>query len=150
MGDLRWIAENWFVALNAVGVVGGLFFTAISFRSETHTRKVANLLTITRSHRELWLTLLYRPDLGRVLDPVVDLRKKPITREEEIFAKLLILHVSSVFYATKEELVVKVEGLRRDVSSAFSLPIPRAIWEKMKPLQNNDFVEFVESSLSWK
>jgi hypothetical protein len=31
-----------------------------------------------------------------------------------------------------------------------SLPIPRAIWEKVKVVQNDDFVAFVESCRNWK
>jgi hypothetical protein len=40
--------------------------------------------------------------------------------------------------------------LRRDVAQFFSLPIPRAVWEKTKVTQNDDFVAFVESCLNWK
>ena len=32
----------------------------------------------------------------------------------------------------KDQLVVKLEGLRRDVSQFLSLPIPKVIWEKTK------------------
>ena len=54
------------------------------------------------------------------------------------------LHLSNAYYAMKDEMVVKVEGLRKDVGSFFSLPIPGAIWEKTKQFQNRDFVAFVE------
>ena len=49
-----------------------------------------------------------------------------------------------------DQLVVKVEGLRRDVAQFFSLPITREVWEKIKVLQNDDFVTFVESCRNWK
>ena len=150
MGGLRWIAENWVTALNAVGVVGGLFFTASSFRSETKTRRIANLLTITRNHREIWADFYRNRELTRVLDATADLAKRPITRDEEIFANLVILHLSSVFYALKDELVTHQEGLRRDVSSFLSLPIPLAVWERNKVLQNDAFVTFVEQCRNWK
>jgi hypothetical protein len=42
MGSLRWLTENWFTLLNVVGVIGGLFFTGYSLRSETKTRRIAN------------------------------------------------------------------------------------------------------------
>src|ERR1700729_1767635 len=98
MGGLQWLAQNWVIALNAVGVIGGLFFTAISFRSETKTRRVANLLTITTNHREIWNEFSIRPELRRVLNPLADIAKNPITREEEEFVNMVILHVSSVHY----------------------------------------------------
>jgi hypothetical protein len=34
--------------------------------------------------------------------------------------------------------------LRQDVRSFFSLPLPKAVWEKTKIFQNQDFVKFVE------
>ncbi len=53
MGILRWLAENWFTLLNVIGIVGGLFFTGHSLRSETKTRRVANLLSLTQAHRDI-------------------------------------------------------------------------------------------------
>ncbi len=151
MSDMEgWILENWFTLLNAVGIVGGLFFTAFSLRSETKTRRVANLLTITANHREVWKEFAHNPQLKRVLDASANLLKHPVTPEEEVFVNLVLLHISSVYYAMKDELVVKLEGLRRDVSQFLSLPIPLTIWEKSKLVQNDDFVAFVESCLNWK
>ncbi len=98
-----------------MGVVGGLVFTAASFRSEAKTRRVANLLTITKNHRDIWANFYRTQELARVLDASADVAKRFVTREEEIFVNLVILHLSSVFYAMKDELVIKLEGLRRDV-----------------------------------
>ena len=67
-----------------------------------------------------------------------------------MFVNLVILHISSVYYALQDELVITLEGLRRDVSEFLSLPIPKVIWEKTKLLQNDDFVTFVESCRNWK
>ena len=131
-------------------MVGGLFFAGISFRSEAKTRRIANLLTITKNHRDLWADFYRRPDLGRVMNAAADLLKQPVTLDEEIFVKMVIFHTSSVFYAMKDDLVINQEGLRRDVSSFFSLPIPLAVWERVKVLQNDSFVAFVESCRNWK
>jgi hypothetical protein len=147
MGDMqgpRWIADNWVTILNAVGVVGGLFFTAVALRSETKTRRIANLLTITTNHREIWKEFSRSPHLARVLDPAVNVTKKPVVADEEEFVNFVILHLSSVYYALKEGMAVEYNGLRRDVRLFLSLPIPRAVWEKTKVFQNEDFVEFVE------
>jgi hypothetical protein len=144
MEGFRWLIENWFTALSAVGVVGGLFFTAVSLRSETRTRKISNQLAMTANHREVWKELFHRPELKRVLDAKADVRKPTITPEEEAFVSMVVLHVSSVYEALKNELVIKQQGLKRDVEMFFSLPIPRAIWERIKVVQNEDFVAFVE------
>jgi len=147
MGDmegLRWIVENWFTALSAIGVVGGLYFTAVSLRSETKTRKIANLLAMTANHREVWKEIFHSPELARVVDSSADVAKQSITPEEQAFVNMVVLHISSVYETLKDELVIKQEGLRRDVGLFFSLPIPRAVWEKTKLFQNQDFVAFVE------
>ncbi len=143
----RWIVENWFVLLQSVGIIGGLLFTTFSLRSETITRRVSNLLAMTESHRELWTEFYWNPKLTRVLDAPADTVQ--ITREEEIFVNLVILHLNSVFYARKSGLVFKLEGLRRDIGWFLSLPIPKAVWEKTRVLQNDDFVAFVESCRNW-
>lgn len=150
MGGLRWIAENWVIALNAVGVVGGLFFNASSSRSETKTRRVTNLLTITRNHREIWADYYRNPELARVLDTSPDLVKQPVTRKEEIFANLVILHLSSVFYALKDDLLITQEGLRRDVVAFLTKPIPLVVWDRVKLVQNKAFVDYVEACRNWK
>ena len=82
-----------------------------------------------------------------MIDPVADVVKLPVTPAEEFFVGLIISHINSVFYATNDELVVEWEGLRRDVGSFFSLPIPNAVWHRTKLLQNQDFAAFIDSSL---
>ena len=148
IGD--WVAANLFNLLSAVGVIGSLWFTAISLRSETKTRRVANLLTITASHREIWSEFLKNEKLARVRDANANLLKQPVTDAERVFVTFVILHMSSVFHAMSDQLVVKVEGFRRDIAQFFSLPVPRDVWEKSKVLQNDDFVAFVESCRNWK
>ncbi len=145
MEGLRWILENWFTVLSAVGVIGGLFFTAFSLRSETKTRKISNLIAMTANHREVWKELFHRPELARVVDSSADVTKQMITSDEEAFVNMVVIHTSSVYEALKDELLIKQEGLRRDVGLFFSLPIPRAIWERIKVVQNEDFVAFVET-----
>ena len=153
MGDMDlppWLTENAFELLNAVGIIGGLFFTGHSLRSETKTRRVANLLALTEAHRNIWKEQLHSPALARVLEPVVDLTKHPITLGEETFVNLVIQHLSVVFHTMRDELTIKPEGLRRDVASFFSLPIPLAVWEKLKIVQDDEFIAFVEEARNWK
>lgn len=146
----EWLSQNWFNLFSAAGIIGSLWFTAVSLRSETKTRRVANLLTITANHREIWTAFLENEKLARVRDAGADTTKQPVTDAEKIFVTFVILHMSSVFHAMSDQLVVKVEGLRRDIAQFFSLPIPREVWEKIKVLQNDDFVAFVESCRNWK
>jgi hypothetical protein len=142
-----WVSQNWFTLLSAVGIIGGLLFTAISLRSDTKTRRIANLLTITANHREVWKEFLNNPNLARICDTTADMAKQPVTDAERVFATLVILHMNSVYYAMSDQLVVEYEGLRRDIGRFISRPVPKAVWEKIKPFQNDDFVKFIESAL---
>jgi hypothetical protein len=123
-------------------------FTAVSLHSETKTRRIANLLTITANYRDVWKEFLHQPKLARVLDPSVDLESQPVTPEEKLFVTMVISHTNSVHEAIQDELLAKQEGLRRDVKMFFSLPIPNAVWTSVKLLQNQDFAAFIESSLN--
>ena len=109
-----------------------------------------NLLSITSNHRELWTELFRRPELRRVLDPAPDLECRPITVNEQLFVILLALHVSSVYEALKEDLLISQEGLRRDIWWIFSRPIPQIVWREIKVMHNDDFVDFLESCLNWQ
>lgn len=142
-----WVAQNWFNVLSGLGIIGSLLFTSASLRSETKTRRIANLLILTQNHRELWSELFSHPRLARVLDPAPDLSAQPITIEESYYVNIIIQHLNSAFEATKSGLVIKPEGVTDDVRWLLSLPIPREMWKKLKFLQNNDFVAFIEECL---
>ena len=38
-------------------------------------------------------------------------------------------------------------GLTLDIQIFFALPVPRAAWPEIRPLQNRDFVDFLEARL---
>jgi hypothetical protein len=111
---------------------------------EATVRHVENLFTLTRNHREIWTSLVDRPELSRVLEPAVDLIGNPISQSERLIVLFLILHLASSFEAQKRGMYLSEQGLRKDVSQFFELPIPAAVWTELKPLQSRDFVEFVE------
>jgi len=142
MGE--WLTANWFTALNALGIISSFVFTAASLRSETKTRRIANLLKLTQNHRELWSELFSQPDLKRVFDVSADLLARPITLNEHFFVNMAIQHLNSAYQAMKSGLVIKPEGVSEDIRWFFSLPIPKMVWDTLRDLQNNDFAEFVE------
>lgn len=135
-----WLTENWFNLFSSAGIIGGLWFTAVSLRSETKTRRIANLLVINGNYREIWRELFRRPELSRVLDASADVKAQPVTPEEELFINLVISRINRVFYTMDDDLVVKLEGSRKDMAEFFSRPVA-------KPLQNRDFAEFMESAM---
>ena len=126
-------------------MAGGLWFTGYSVHEDAKARRVANLFVAIQAHRELWSDFYRRPGLWRILDASADLVKHPSTFDEEGFVKLVMQHMNGVFQAMQKGMVFKPEGVRPDVRAFLSLPIPKAVWEKMKVLQNTDFVSFIES-----
>jgi len=142
-----WVSNNAFELISALGIIGGLLFTAASFVSEAKTRRIANLLALTQNHRELWKVFYRDCDTTRLMEPSVDLQTAPITRAEQIYVTAVIHHLSSVYRAMKDDLTMKPEGIEEDVRRFFSLPIPKTVWDKIKRLQDRDFVGFVEDCL---
>ena len=140
----QWFAQHGFTLLQSTGIIAGLLFNALAFRADAKSRRVTNFITVTAHHREIWSRFAAQPELFRVLDPNADLNVTPITREEELFTRDLILHLSSAHQAMRDGWLMKWEGLPRDVRWFFSLPIPKAVWERLKPLQNREFVRFVD------
>jgi hypothetical protein len=142
-----WFSKNWFELFSSIGIIASLWVAIFSLRSETKTKRIGNLLTITGNHREIWKEFLNNPKLARIHAPDTDTTKHPVTDAERVFINLVILHTNSVYYAMNDQLVVEYEGLRRDIAEFFSLPVPKAVWIKIKLLQNQDFAAFIESSL---
>ena len=145
-----WAIQHIFELFSAIGIIGGLWFSAFSRRSEAKTRRIANLISITANHREVWKVFLNDKQHARVLDPLADVGKQPITEAERAFTVMLILHINSMYFASKDELVIQLEGWRRDIAEFLALPIPGEVWNKIKVLQNEDFVAFVDSCQNWK
>ena len=148
MDSLNWFQDNWFTFLQSLGIIGGLFFTGIALNIDAKVRRVGNLFTVTKHHREIWTTLYDRPELKRVVDASADLNSNAISDEEELFVHLLILHLASSYRAAKAGMHLLRGEIRADVTAFFSLPIPRAVWERTKRFQDRDLVAFVEECLS--
>jgi len=143
-GVIAFIARNWLEVLQSVGIIVGLFTTGYTLRKETQARRVGNLFTVTKHHREIWSFMIEKPELARVLNPHVDLTRQPITDSERLFVRFLILHLATSFEAQKREMYLTMEGLKKDVQNFFGLPIPRAIWEEAREYQQRDFMAFVD------
>ena len=146
MGFLGWVEEHWFTLLQTLGIVGGLIFSGLGFRLDVKSRRISNLIALTAGHRDIWSEFYRRPELARVLNPNVNLQEAPITETERLFVTLIIVHLSCTYHALENALSVKPDALRQDIKGLFSLPIPRAVWENMKSLQDREFVKFVEGT----
>ena len=144
MEFLNWVRDNWFVALQSLGIIAGLFFTGFALLIDARVRKVANLFEVTKQHREIWTLLYSREDLKRVMNPKANIGDSPVTEDEKLFVNLLILHLASSHRAAKAGMFSLPTELDADIKAFFSWPIPRAVWEMMRPLQEPDFAAFVD------
>lgn len=143
---LSWIELNWLSLLQGAGIVSGLFFTALSIRRDTKSRKISDLLTLASHHRELWEELNEKPGLDRILATEVDLVSAPITPREEAFLNRVIQHFNTSWLIAREGALLTATALAADVSWFFSLPIPRRVWEQTKEGRDWRFVKFIEKA----
>jgi hypothetical protein len=121
-----------------------LLTSAYTIWKESEVWRIQNLFTLTKNHREIWSQVVEKPDLARVLEAALDLRKNAVTEAERLFVLFLILHLASSFEATRHGMYFAEHGLRADVRRFFTLPIPRMVWKEIKEYQRPDFVGFIE------
>jgi hypothetical protein len=137
MEPFNWIANNWFDLFQTGAVLLTLFATLHTIRQDTRSRKVGNAIALTNSHREMWSLLLHDPRLKRVLDAKADLSRCPPTLEEELFVQMLLLHLRMALKAREAKQEFGDENIAADVHEVFGLPIPRAVWNRTKHLQDS-------------
>jgi hypothetical protein len=142
MAGLTWLDSNWFSLVQTVGIVGGLIFTASTIRENSKERRMSNMLTLSDRHRALWNEAVQRKELDRVFQPDADL-KNPTTITEEEFLNLAMIHYELGWRLAKSIGRDEARAQERDACNFFSLPLPRAFWEKSKGFRNQRFVRYV-------
>jgi hypothetical protein len=147
---LFWLNQNWFSLIQTFGILGSIWLTIASLRRETRARKLGDYLTLAGQHRELWSEAHRRPDLARIFQTELDLVAQPISVAEEEFLRLVIVHFSSGWLLARNDFVISLEVIAADVRAFFSLPLPRAIFERAKVSTDPAFVAFVEEALHIK
>jgi hypothetical protein len=143
----QWIGGHWFDLLQSAGIIGGLLFAAHTLRKDERARAISNTIAINEQYSRIWHEFYERPALARILKKDADVNRQPVSGEEALFVKTLILHLDTVRRAMTAGIFTEIQGLRKDTRDFFTLPIPKAVWEKITPFQDKDFVAFVESAL---
>lgn len=145
---LQWLDADAHAWIQSLGIMAGLCFTAFGFRAEAKSRQSENLIRITESHRALWTRYDDSPELHRVLDPAADVTQEPVTPQEARFVQFLILHIHLTYQLSKGGVYRQPERVREDIRGLISLPVPHAVWRKLRGFQNRDFVRFIDESLT--
>ena len=143
-----WLEANWFNFIQTAGIFLGLLFTALALRRDVRERRLSNLLALKTEHRELWSIIHENPRLARILDSEVDLIANPITEEETVFLRQMIVHFAVSWQSLRDGMTLNPDGFKRDVSAIFSLPLPRAAWREVRDIQHPEFVAFVEEAIN--
>lgn len=108
------------------------------------------LMTQEKWHRALWQEAENREELKNVfLDAPLPARGCALSVAETEYLNRVIL-----FYQTSWRIAglvdrAELELLSMDAGEFFSLPRPRAVWEKTKRFKNPYFIRFVERALKF-
>ena len=145
-----WVLGHGQDSLQVVGIVAGLVFTALGLRTETRSRRIQTLITLTQQHRDIWEEVTRRPELRRVTDVNADLKARPVTAEEARFVGFVILHIHCWVRAQQAGEVARIETFERDLRALFALPVAAAVWEQRRLFLDQDFVAFIHCTLSEK
>ena len=121
--------------------------TAAAAHREAKAREIENILTLSDHHRNLWSEIAEKPELQRIFQTNVDVLKKPATVIEEVFLNEAAAHFLTGWRISKAGGITTLKELAIDAKWFFSLPLPRAIWEKTKKNRNRRFVTFIDKSL---
>lgn len=148
MGILGWIGAHGFDFLQTASILVGFFTAAYTIRTDTKERKIGNLFSLTNAHREIWSRLYERKELSRVLSESVNLRREPVTAEEELFVHTLILHLRTAFKARELGMQFDDDAVAADIRQFLNRPIPRFVWDCSKVFQDSDFVKFVDGCIT--
>ena len=142
------LTEHWHSLLESIGIIGGLLFTGITVRRDLEARRVSEQLTLNSQHRRLWGQLHRRKGLSRMLEPERNLKILPVTREEELFLELAFVHFHTAWLICREEnSLTPLPVLSADAGHFFKLPVPQAVWRRVRSTHQREFVQFIEEAM---
>lgn len=147
MEALQWVQDHGFDLFQTVGIIGSLWFTHRTVKTDEKGRRLDSLLKVTEHHFNIWSLYLSDPSLREIMAKEESKDREP-TDTERVFVNFLILHLNLSFQASKLGLYTNPERLCDDIRSFFSRPIPYRVWMNARTLQDADFVAFVDGALS--
>ncbi len=137
-------AYSYLELLQAISIIAGLLFTAVTIIRNTKARKASNLIALNNSQRHVWSNILKSGHEKRILSREADIKNKSVTPEEKVLIVSAILHLYTVFQVEKLGQLSDVDGMEKDIQHFFQNPLVAEVWQKNKEFQNRDFVKYVE------
>jgi hypothetical protein len=148
MGLLHWIVEHAEVVYGSSALTVGLIFDGWGHFAHAKEVRQANQHTIIAHHREIVKDIRSDPYLKRVLDPDAD--GSTLSIQEIHGVNPLFLHLYSNFRASKARLYRMPQHIDADLRFTLNLPVPAAVWEKLKGYYDDDFVAYVDGIVNGK
>jgi hypothetical protein len=142
-----WFQNNWPNLIGAAGIIGSLWASTITIREDCKWRQISNLIALDERQRAVLGEIRQRPELKRILSENADLLSQPLTPEEEVSMWQIVQQLETGWRVEKVLNRGELKFLARDVGSFLSLPLPRAVWERLKEFRNPNFVRFVTRAI---
>jgi hypothetical protein len=142
-----WVDGNWFNVMQTVGIAGSMWLTMAAANRDAKAKEIENLLSLSEHHRELWKEIPQRMDLARIFQTDGDVLLTPPTVAETEFLNLVFVHFQTGWRVAKAGGITTLKEMKSDIRDFFSLPLPRAVWEKTKSARNKTFASFVDECL---
>lgn len=102
----------------------GLAFTAVQLRRTARAARVANLLALTKDHRELWTMLLGNENLRSIILSDSEVESiKDLTFEEQQMINFFLLHMAAAFELHRVGLITRNRASAADIAALMSLPM---------------------------
>ena len=141
------LKEYWFELIQSIAIFFTLIVSLYTIKTNTKTIQAHTILEITISHRDLWGHIYSNKKHGRVLSEKPNLKMKPPTEDEILFANMLLLHIQVSYLNISSKSVKKVQGFVEDIKEVLSFPIPNMVWNQNKFFYDKKFVKYVEKNI---
>lgn len=141
------LLENWFDLLQSAFIVGGFILSYFATHNDIRSRKVEHLLHINQSYGEIWGKTYAQPELLRIREANLDLKKHPVTHAEQRMVTETIIHIYAIYEAIRSGQLDKGE-MEKDIGDFLRLPIPNVVWQEVKGYQNKQFADYIDGLLS--
>lgn len=148
MGGMQAFLQENFIEIGSA-VAGGisLLVGIATYYSGKRGEKADFQFSVDESYERVWSKHNGNPALERVTLDSVDLRRSPVTLEEERFILLLLNHLTSTVKAIRLGKYEKPLGMEKDIEDFFSKPIPQAVAKKFFEMQSKEVQQLLKPAM---
>jgi hypothetical protein len=140
-----WQPITVFQAIQLGLIAGGLAFTAVQLFRTARSIRVANLLALTNSHRELWTMLLAEERLRSVMYTARECNSPDdLSLEERILINFFLLHMASAHELQRTHMITRNRATADDMVELLSIPAFAVMWKENQRFHRPRFRRFID------